>query len=195
MNLIERVKNILVKPKEEWLVINTESHSGLSLIMSYLLPLAILSAAATFVGYAFLSRFGSIKIGLIYGLIALAQTVLAVYITPFVTDALAPSFGSEKSLNKSTQLIVYAATPVYIGGLLNLIPGIGWLGLLAGGIYSIYLLYLGLPVLKKTPEDKVPVYLIIIILVLAVIYWLIGYILLRIFWSIIFGGHIVPLNI
>lgn len=183
MNIIERVKNILVKPKEEWLVINNESHSGMPLVITYLLPLAIISAAATFVGHAFLIRFGSIKFGLIWALIGLVQMVAAVYINSLVTDALAPSFASEKNMSKSIQLVVYAATPSLIGGILNLVPGIGWLGILAGGIYSIYLIYLGLPVLKKTPEDKVPIYLIVIILILAVLYWLIGYILMRVFWS------------
>lgn len=191
MNIVDRVKNILVKPKEEWLVINTETNSGAPLIFSYLLPLAILSAAASFIGYSFLIRYGSVKLGLIYALISLVQLVLAVYINAFVTDALAPSFASEKNMSKSTQLVVYAATPVFIGGLLNIFPPIGWLGVLAGGIYSIYLLYLGLPVLKKTPADKVPIYMIVVFLVLIVIYFIISYALTRIFWSTIYGYRVV----
>jgi hypothetical protein len=183
MNIVDRVKNILMKPKEEWQVINTESTPTPTLITTYLLPLAVLAALASFIGYGFILGYGTVKIGLIYALIALVQIVLAVYINAFITDALAPSFASEKNMIKSAQLVVYAATPGYIGSLLNIIPAIGWLGSLAGGIYSIYLLYLGIPVLKKTPEDKVPIYLIVIILVLIVIYWLISYIILRIFWS------------
>lgn len=184
MNLIDRVKNLLTKPKEEWQVINTETNSGMPLIVSYLVPLAALAAVASFIGYAFLFHGGwGVKAGLIYALIAFLQLVLAVYINAYVTDALAPSFASEKNLNKSIQLVVYAATPAYVGGLLNIFPVIGWLGSLAGAIYSIYLLYIGLPIMKKTPEDKVPIYLIVIILVLAVIYWLISYIILKIFWS------------
>jgi hypothetical protein len=187
MNIVDRVKNILMKPKEEWQVINTETTPTPTLITTYLLPLAVLAAIASFIGYGFVYGAGSVKFGLIYALIALVQIVLAVYINAFVTDALAPSFASEKNMIKSAQLVVYAATPGYIGSLFNIIPAIGWLGSLAGGIYSIYLLYLGIPVLKKTPEDKVPIYLIVIILVLIVIYWLISYIILRIFWSTLYG--------
>ena len=187
MNIVDRVKNILIDPKKEWQVINTETTPTPTLITTYLLPLALLAAVASFIGYGFIYGGGSVKYGLIYALIALVQIVLAVYINAFVTDALAPSFASEKNMIKSAQLVVYAATPGYIGSLLNIIPAIGWLGSLAGGIYSIYLLYIGRPVLKKTPEDKVPIYLIVIILVLIVIYWLISYIILRIFWSTLYG--------
>ena len=187
MNIVDRVKNILIDPKKEWQVINTETTPTPTLITTYLLPLALLAAVASFIGYGFIYGGGSVKYGLIYALIALVQIVLAVYINAFVTDALAPSFASEKNMIKSAQLVVYAATPGYIGSLLNIIPAIGWLGSLAGGIYSIYLLYIGIPVLKKTPEDKVPIYLIVIILVLIVIYWLISYIILRIFWSTLYG--------
>ncbi|HEY0731158.1 MAG TPA: Yip1 family protein [Chitinophagaceae bacterium] len=191
MNLIERVKNLLTKPKEEWQVINGETLSGMPLIVSYLLPLAAASAIASFIGYAFLFHGGiGVKAGLIYAVIAFLQLVIAVYVNALITDALAPSFSSEKNLNKSIQLVVYAATPVYIGSLLNIIPAIGWLGSLAGAIYSIYLLYIGLPIMKKTPEDKAPIYLIVIILVLAVIYWLISYIILRVFWTSLYGPSI-----
>jgi hypothetical protein len=186
MNLIDRVKNIIMKPKEEWQVINKETIAVPTLITSYLLPLAVVAALASFIGYGFIIGTASIKTGVIWALIALVQIVLAVYINAFVTDALAPSFASEKNMMKSAQLVVYAATPGYIGSLLNIIPAIGWLGSLAGGIYSIYLLYLGIPVMKKTPEDKVPIYLIVIIVVLLVLYWLISYIIMRIFWTTLF---------
>lgn len=191
MNLLERVKNIITKPKEEWQVINGEAKSGMPLIVSYLLPLAALAAIASFIGYSFLFRGEGIgiKTGLIYAVIAFLQMVISVYISALVTDALAPSFASEKNMNKSIQLIVYAATPAYVGGLLNIIPAIGWLGSLAGGVYSIYVLYLGLPIMKKTPEDKTPIYLIVIILALAVLYWLINYILMRLMWSSIYGPN------
>lgn len=187
MNLIERVKNLLIKPKDEWRVIDTEQNSGMPLIMSYLFPLAIAAALATFVGYAFLTRFGTVKYGLIYALIALVQLFISVYVNAIITDALAPSFESQKNLGKSIQLVVYSATPVFLGSLLNVFPPIGWLGMIAGGVYSVYLLFLGIPVLKKTPEDKVPIYLLLIIVVLAILYWLIGYIMARIIWTSTYG--------
>lgn len=186
MALLDRVKNIILKPKEEWLVINNETPPGASLIFTYLLPLALIAAVATFIGFSFFITAGfGMEYGLILALIVLIQIVVSVYVNALVTDALAPSFASEKNLGKSIQLVVYAATPAYVGGILNIIPFIGWLGSLAGGIYSIYLLYLGLSVMKKTPEDKVPVYLIVIIAVLIIVYFIIRMIM----WRVVFASY------
>ena len=47
MNLIERAKNILVTPKTEWDVVNGESATPMSLLMGYVLPLAVVAALGT----------------------------------------------------------------------------------------------------------------------------------------------------
>ena len=44
MNIVERVKNILMTPKTEWDVINGETATPQSLLMGYILPLAIVGA-------------------------------------------------------------------------------------------------------------------------------------------------------
>ena len=44
MNLIDRAKNILITPKTEWEVINGEAATPQSLLMIYVLPLALVSA-------------------------------------------------------------------------------------------------------------------------------------------------------
>ncbi len=182
MRLINRVKNLLLSPKTEWEVISGESLSGMPLIFSYLLPLAIAAALATFLGFAlWAGPFFGMHYGILSAIILLIELVAGIYINALVTDALAPSFASQKNLDRSIQLVVYAATPFYIGSLLNLIPSIGWLGSLAGMIYSVYLFYLGIPVLKKTPADKVPIYLIAIVLALIVIGWILQTILVKLF--------------
>jgi hypothetical protein len=45
------------------------------------------------------------------------------------------------------------------------------------GFYGIYLMYLGLPPIKKTPQDKQVVYLIVSFVVLVVVYMVIAFIL------------------
>jgi len=51
------------------------------------------------------------------------------------------------------QLVVYAMTPVWIGGLLVLYPPIGIIGLFFG-LYGLYILYLGFPDMMKTSQEK-----------------------------------------
>jgi len=52
-----------------------------------------------------------------------------------------------------------------------------------GGLYGLYLMYLGLPQMMKTPQDKVIGYLVVSIIVLIVTYWIVSLILT----SIVFG--------
>jgi hypothetical protein len=186
MNLVQRAKSLLLTPKTEFQVIDNERTSGMPLVMSYLLPLAVLAALATFVGYVLISR-GGFKFGLYFALIGLVQLVVSVYVTALIADMLAPSFDAQKNLDKSLQLLIYSSTPVFVGSLLNVIPQIGWLGLLAGGIYSLYLLYIGIPILKKSSEDKTPLYLIVIILSAAILFWLVQYIIGRVAFPSMYG--------
>jgi hypothetical protein len=179
MNLIERVKNIITNPKSEWGKIDTEGQSLSSVITTYVIPLALLGAAATFIGYGFIGidygffRMKGMEWGIKMAVVQVISAVVGVIITAYVVDALAPSFSSTKNINKSAQLVAYGYTPAFIGALLNIFPSIGWLGSLFG-LYGIYLMYLGLGPLKNTPEDKKVIYLVVTIVVLIAVYAILG---------------------
>lgn len=187
MNIIERVKNILVSPKKEWEVIAGENKSLSTVLTSYVLPLSLIGAAATLIGWGLIGKsysFGFLgsftvkgwDIGIKYAIIALVSTTIGFLVTSFVVDALAPSFGSEKNLNKSAEFVGYSYTPSLVGGILGIFPSVAWLGALLG-LYGLYLMYLGLGPIKKTPDDKRVVYLVISIVCLIAIYFVIGLIL------------------
>ena len=161
MNIIERVKNILIIPKTEWNVIDAESATPQSLLMSYVLPLAIISAIGTLLTGLFYAGVFGFTFFIITAAIAFISIIVGYYISIYIIDMLAPSFGSEKNLNKSAQLVAYSATPSYVAGFLSFIPVIGGLLKFAAWIYSIYIMYLGLGPLKGTEEDKKVVYLIV----------------------------------
>lgn len=191
MNIIERVKNIIITPKTEWVKISGEEQSLSSVLTSYVIPLSLIGAAATLIGWGLIGKsynfgiLGSVAlkgfdIGIKYAIISLVSVIAGFLITAFVVDALAPSFGSEKNLNRSGQLVGYGYTPSLIGAVLNIFPGLAWLGALFG-LYGIYLLYLGLGPVKKTPEDKKVVYLLVTIVVLVAVYFILGLILASIF--------------
>ncbi len=61
------------------------------------------------------------------------------------------------------KLAVYASTASWIAGVFNLIPALGALTII-GGVYSLVLLFLGLPILMKTPEDKKIVYYVVVLI-------------------------------
>ena len=185
MNLVERAKNIIVSPKTEWQTISAEEPNTSQIMTGYVLPLALIPAIADIIGWGIIGS-GFIKSftwGIAMGLVQFISAFVVVYITAFVVNALAPSFSSEKSIGKAIQLVAYSYTPFWVGGVLFIIPIIGWIGTLFG-LYGIYLMYLGLPHTMKTPQDKVAIYLIISIIVLLIVYLIIGAILSAIILSI-----------
>lgn len=183
MSIINRAKGIIVAPAAELQLIKSEKSSMTALLTGYVLPLAFITAAASFIGHGIIGstilgvRFGgTISYGIYSALIVLIQTVISFYITSYVVDALAPNFQSEKDLNRSAQLVAYSCTPSLVGGFLAVVPALATIGALFG-LYSFYLIFIGLPVLKETPEDKRIGYIVVAILLLLVIYAVIGMIL------------------
>ncbi len=184
MNLIERVKNILTTPKTEWLVIDTEVATPQIILISYVLPLAIFSALGSVLSGIMPSNFfGTYLVWT--SIIGFISIVIGFYISTYVIDMLAPSFGSEKNLGKSAQLVAYSNTPVWVAGFLSFIPGIGILLAIAGWVYSIYLFYNGLGILKKTPEDKKVVYMVVAFIVMIAISVIISAILMAVIGGIV----------
>lgn len=184
MNLIERVKAILLTPKTEWQVIDNEPATPPSMLTGFVLPMVLVSLVGSVIRhFAFTPLYASTNYLLATVVIAFLAAILGFYISTYVIDMLAPSFGSEKNLGKSAQLVGYSGTPGYIAGLLSFIPVIGPLLSIAAWIYGIYLMYLGIGPLKKTQEDKKVVYLIVSYLVIIVVY----FILMAVLGIVIFG--------
>ncbi len=183
MNLINRAKNMLLTPKTEWQAISLEQPDNNQIIMGYLVPFVLVGAVAAFIGYGLIGysvlgiHTGSISWGLYNAILRIVLGIGSVYITAFVLDALAPSFGSQKDFGRSLQLVVYASTPSLVAGLFGFLPLLSAIVTLAGAVYTIYLWYLGLGPIKNTPEDKKVIYLLVTYAVLLVAYFILSLIL------------------
>lgn len=172
--LIERVKNLLLKPKEEWAVIDTEKASISGLFLSYVMILAAIPAILQLIfrlvfGYSMLGITYRPPIGTTFAT-AISQYILSlisVAILALVIDALAPHFGAQKNRIQAFKVAAYAATAAWLATSISQVPGLGFLAIL--GVYSLYLLYLGLPLLMKAPVDKAVTYTIVVVLVTAVV--------------------------
>ncbi len=194
MNLVDRAKNIIVSPKTEWPAISAEEPNTSQVMIGYVLPMALLPAIAEIIGRGVIGTgmIRSFSWGIAMGLVQFVSAFIVVYLTAIVINALAGSFSSEKNMGRAIQLVAYSYTPAWVGGILNIIPAIGWIGGLFG-LYGIYLMYLGLPHMMKTPQDKSVTYLIVSIVVLIIIYLIIAAILTAIFISI-FGISLLGLR-
>jgi len=185
MNLVERAKNIITTPKTEWAVVASEEPNIQQILMGYVLPLALIPAIASVIGWGILGTtlIKSFTWGIAMGLVQFISAFITVYLAALVINLLAPSFSSEKNMGRAIQLVAYSFTPFWVGGILDIFPLLNWLGVLFG-LYGLYLMYVGLPFTMKTPQDKNIIYLIVSIIVLIIAYWLIVLILSSILLTI-----------
>ncbi len=194
-NLMQRVINILTKPKQEWNVIVQEQPNAMKLIGGYAFILALIPAVSSFIkygviGFSFMGYTSrSIGSGIQMGLIQLLSAVIGVYLLAWVIDLLAPSFDSEKNFGRSLQLAVYSSTPQWVAGILILLSTTMSMLIMLLGLYAIYLLAVGMPVLKKTPKEKVVGYVILTIVAMIVI-GLVLALILGAFLGIFFAGRV-----
>ncbi|WP_126052610.1 Yip1 family protein [Sphingomonas koreensis] len=159
-NLIERIKNILLKPKEEWERIDAEPATVGGLMTGWVVPLAAIGPVAGLIGglvFGYGGMFGitirpSVTMAVTGAVISYLLALLCAWLFSKIIDALAPSFGGQKNPVQAMKVAAYSGTAAYLAGVFQIIPALGILGLL--GLYSLYLLYLGLPRLMKAPADK-----------------------------------------
>jgi len=185
MDIVERAKNIIMTPKKEWLVIAAEEPNTAQIFKGYVLPLALIQAIACTIGLGVIGRgmMSSFSRGIAMGLIQFIVAFVGVYISAYVIAYLAPRFGSQQDMGRAVQLVAYSFTPAWVAGILSIVPALGVL-VLVGGIYGLYLMYLGLPHTMRTPQNKVIGYLVVSIIALIVTYWIISLLLTSIILSV-----------
>jgi hypothetical protein len=167
MNLQTRVVNILTKPADEWPVIAAEPADVSALYKDYVVLLAAIPAVCTFVGSLFFG-FAGFSGALVAGIMSYVSTLASVYIAALIIEKLAPNFDSHGDTAQALKLVAYAWTPLWVAGVVHLIPLLGVVLILAG-LYAIYLFYLGVAPVMKTPQDKVIPYMIVSAVVVVVV--------------------------
>lgn len=183
--LIDRVKDILMQPQTEWPRIEAESATIGGIYRSYVVILAAIPPIALALGL-FLFAFGFRLFnptGLFVG--AVVQYLLgigSVYVLALIIDALAPSFGSTRNLLSAFKVAAYSMTAAWVAGIFMLIPLLGILTLI-GSLYSLYLLYVGLPLLMRTPQDKAIPYVAVTVVAAIVIFAIVSQIASRLMWG------------
>lgn len=177
--LVDRVKNMLLTPKAEWARIAAETPDQSKLFVGYAIPLLALGAicgliGATVIGVPFLGRL-PIVWALTNAVFSVAIGLVSLFVSAVIANALAPTFGSRQDNGRAQQLIVYGSTASMVAAVLTIFPPLGILAIV-GGIYSIVLIYFGMPFVMNTPTDKQVVYLVVLILAYVVIFWILTWV-------------------
>ncbi len=171
-DLVRRVTRLLLNPLVAWEQIDAEDDSIEALYRRWVIPLAAVPAVCGAIGqFGFRSYrlfgipFHRNPFGIVgEALVGYALTLGAVYVVALVVDELAIQFGGERSRTQAFKLVAYSGTAAWVAGVVRLVPGVGWLLALLGGLYSLYLLYLGLPKLMRSdPERTLPFFALVLV--------------------------------
>jgi len=203
MSLVDRAKNILLSPKTEWEVIAKEEASVGGLFTGYAM---ILAAIPVVIGIVFggLLGFGaaglgsggfggaSVGMGIIVamGLVGYVLGLFVIWLVSIIVNAITPSFNGKQDTIQATKLMVYAATPTWVAGLVSWIPVLGMLIGLAASAYAVYLIYLGVKPVLSVPDDKVAGMTVVTILIYIVLFIVVVGLVSGILIATLFGGAI-----
>ena len=158
--LLQRVLDILMRPRDTWLQIDAEDGNPGRIYLGYLVFLAAIPAVAGFIGYSLVGvgAFGiSVRVPVVQGLVSMVVgyvlSLAMVYVLALIANMLAPRFQAQQDMGSAFKLVAYASTAGMLGGVFSILPSLAMLGLLAA-LYSVYLIYTGIPVLMKAPQEK-----------------------------------------
>jgi len=171
--MVGRIQRLILKPKDEWTAIDADPMAVQGILMGWVAPLAAIGPAARLIqGQVFpMSVFGITwrppLIGaIVTAVLTWALAIASTYVWALIIDALAPSFGGTKNQISALKAAAFSGTAAWICGIFGILPFLGILAIL--GLYSIYLFWVGGPMLMKVPQDKAPGFIIVSIIVGAV---------------------------
>ncbi|HSV17773.1 MAG TPA: Yip1 family protein [Casimicrobiaceae bacterium] len=190
MNVVDRIKGILLDPRAEWPRIATEPatvqslYTGWIMLLAAIGPIMILLSTTLFtsaLGFGF-------GFGVRAAIAAYINALIGVAVLAMIVDVLAPSFGGAKDYVRSLKLVAYSFTSVWVAQIALIVPVLGWLIVLAGAIYGFYLFFLGAPLLGRCSVEKAVPYTIVVVLCAIVL----SIIIQRILFALIGLGTAMP---
>lgn len=179
--MISRVKDILLVPRATWKEIDGEFTKPGELWGRYIIPLALVGAIARTVGMilfgkpvAFTSLVNRVSLtdAIMGGVVALVVALLSVFVLSKIISVLAPGFGGQKNDVQALKAAAYSSTAAWIGSLFAILPRLNIVINLIS-LYSIVLLYIGLPIVMKAPKDRAMGYTAVVIII-AIVMFVIG---------------------
>jgi hypothetical protein len=180
--IIQRARALLVSPRTEWPVIAAEPATVQDLYREYIMVLAAIPPICLFVktsilGYAWhgfrIYRLG-IGAGLTAAIVEYLVSLLAVYVLAVIIEALAPNFAGQGNRIQALKVAGYSYTASWVAGCAQILPGLYGLVALAGAIYSVYLLYLGLPSTMKALPERAGGYTAVTVIIALILGWIIA---------------------
>ncbi len=178
--MVSRVRGVLFEPRTTFKEVDAEFTKPGELWGKYIIPLALLGPLAGGVGrLLFGNRIAGRSVGasfdftgaITYVIVAFVLALIAVFALSKIISLLAPGFGGQKNDVQALKMAAYASTAMWIAGVFN-IHGLFLMVTIIISLYSLYLLYAGLPILMKVPQDRAMGYTAVVMITAVVLFLL-----------------------
>ena len=181
MDIVARAKGLITRPRDEWGVIAGEPSDTASLFKGYVVPMSAIPVVASFIGLAIFARavvpgLPGLSVGslLLQSIASYLLGLAGVWVFGKIVQALAPRFGGTGEEVPAMKLAAYSPTAMWLAGVFALVPPLAILSLL--GLYSLYILYKGVPVVTRVPEDRALVFTLTLIVCAIVVNFLVVFV-------------------
>lgn len=176
--MISRAKGILLEPRATWKEIDAEFAKSGELWSKYIIPLALIGPIAGMIGMflfgkrvLFTSLTNPVPISTVIstGVATFVLSLLIVFVMSRVISLLADGFGGQRNDVQGLKVAAYSSTAMWIGGVFQILPMLNLVSLIFS-LYSLVLLYVGLPIVMKIPKDRAMGYTAVVIIVSIVVF-------------------------
>jgi hypothetical protein len=163
--MIQHTFGLMTRPANQWRTIAGLPENSFRTLVLYPCIMAILPAVAWYygtsrVGWSVGDQDDTIKLtidsarqlSILFYFAMVACVVVIGYFIHWMSD----TYGADSSVTKGIVIAGMASTPMFLSGVVGFYPLL-WLDLLIGVAavsWSVYLLYLGIPIIMKIPEER-----------------------------------------
>lgn len=162
--LLKHVWEILSEPRAAWTRIRDESWTIPELYLRVIVPLALISPVAGFIGT---TSFGwqigagaplkltvpsAAQISIVY----FGAILITVFVIGTMISWMSETYGAKQPLHRCVAIAAYAAVPLFLVGVFQIYPVL-WINFLIGLpalAYAVYLLYLGVPIVMDISAER-----------------------------------------
>lgn len=156
--IIDRARELLLRPKDEWIKIAEENDEPQRMI-TFIAILGIVPALALFIGYGIIglpTMYGFFKLSLMSAFFAAIVfyflTGVGIALTAMMVGFFCHYFSIEGRWQQYLKIAVYASVAPILANIFYLLPVLKFLRII--GFYGCVTLFVGLPIILKIPKDK-----------------------------------------
>jgi hypothetical protein len=153
--ILSRAYGLLREPKKEWEQIRAEDTTVPNILIGYVAPLAAIPPLCDLIGSSIFNQAlsGDFGAALIRAVITWLVSIALVFFLGVLINAVAENFEGDKNDLSAQKLAAYSLTPAFISGVFSLWPPLWWLSLFALAA-MVFLMYRGMPILMKAPQER-----------------------------------------